>query len=234
MKRSAGRTLAAALGAAAVAAGGALGAMGLAGCAGWQSWPPNEGEAALSSPNSAVALDVMEASLRWALEKRPPKGHDGPVALNLPTGVTELAYQGVARDVGHGSVPLSTRTAHLPIYHLVSYRLRVDEAHVELLRPALPADTYTDEMRIDPLAYEGYMLTLKGTLTGWKVEWYQERTAGVIGVPQLNFIDVPDIELPEPEAPEPEAEPVTDETPHDSPPDSGEAARRARETATGG
>jgi aspartate carbamoyltransferase catalytic subunit len=172
--------------AAAVAAGVPLG-----GCAGWQSWPPREDEPARLSPNSAVALDVMEASLRWAIDRRPPKDHQGPVALNLPVGLTEGAYRGVARDVGRGSVPLSTRTQDLPIYHISSFRVRMSEAQVELLRPALPAEAYTEELRTDPLAYEGYILTLKGGLGGWRVELFRERSPGVIPVPELNFIDVP-------------------------------------------
>jgi hypothetical protein len=183
------------------------------------------------TPNSAVALDVMEASLRWALDKRPPKEHQGPVALNLPVGLTELAYQGVARDVGRGSVPLSTKTADLPTYHIVSFRVRVDEAQVELLRPALPAASYTDELRTDPLAYEGYILTLKGRVGGWQVEWYRERSPGVMSVPELNFIDVPRIVPPlEEESAEGEGE----EGGAGSGEDPAEAARRARETATGG
>lgn len=204
-----------------------------AGCAGWQTWPPNEGEPTFSSPNTSVALDVMEASLRWALSKRPPLDYEGPVALNLPEGLSELAYQGVARDVGMGSVPLSTKTADLPIYHVVSFRIRVNEAEVQLLRPALPAGDYTDEMRLDARAYEGYLLTLKSGVTGWRVEWYRQRTPGVIGVPELNFIDVPDVVIPPP-GPEGEddqmaPEPAPAETPTDA-----DAAQQAQETATGG
>lgn len=203
----------------------------LGGCAGWQSWPARGNEPTLS-PNSAAALDVMEASLRWAMERRPPKEHDGPVALNLPVGLTELAYQGVARDVGYGTVPLSTKTADLPIYHIAAFRLRLDQAQVELLRPALPADAYTDELRRDPEAYEGYILTLKGQIGGWKVEWFRERSPGVIGVPEFNFIDVPrEPALTGEEADEPTD--GADETGQDAE-DAAEAARRARETATGG
>lgn len=215
--------------AAAVAAvfGGALG-----GCAGWQSWPARGNEPTLS-PNSAAALDVMEASLRWAMDRRPPKDHDGPVALNLPVGLTELAYQGVARDVGHGTVPLSTQTADLPIYHIAAFRLRLDEAQVELLRPALPADAYTPELRRDPEAYEGYILTLKGQFGGWTVEWFRERSPGVIGVPEFNFIDVP--REPAPEEPGEAADPGAETGEgSDEAAEAEEAARRARETATGG
>ncbi|MFG0284038.1 MAG: hypothetical protein ACF8R7_06410 [Phycisphaerales bacterium JB039] len=197
----------------------------LAGCAGWQTWPPVKGEPALASPNSSAALDVMEASLRWTLEKRPPLEYQGPIALNLPTGLSEQAYQGVARDVGMGAVPLSTKTSDLPIYHIVSFRIRMNEAEVELLRPALPAADYTDAMRVDPRAYEGYLLTLSGGLTGWTVKWYRQRSPGVVGMPELNFIDVPDAVIPEPE---PEPAPETD-----SPPPA-DAAQQAQDTATGG
>lgn len=222
MKRSARWACAAAV---ATVLGGAFG------CAGWQSWPPRGNEPTLS-PNSAAALDVMEASLRWAMERRPPKDYNGPVALNLPVGLTELAYQGVARDVGHGAVPLSTKSADLPIYHIAAFRLRLDEAQVELLRPALPADAYTDELRRDPEAYEGYILTLKGQIGGWKVEWFRERSPGVIGVPEFNFIDVPREPAP---APEETGEAIESGVGSAEDADAAaEAARRARETATGG
>lgn len=216
-------------------AAAALAAMAsLSGCAGWQSWPPRDSEPAMLTPNSAVALDVMEASLRWALDKRPPKEHQGPVALNLPVGLTEGAYQGVARDVGRGSVPLSTKTAHLPIYHIVAFRVRMDDAQVELLRPALPASTYTDELRTDPEAYEGYILNLKGGFGGWKVDLYRERSPGVLPVPELNFIDVPRVVPPLDEEPAENSESPGGAETAPAEDDPAQAARRARETATGG
>lgn len=206
----------------------------LGGCAGWQSWPAREDEPAGLTPNSAVALDVMEASLRWAIDRRPPKDHDGPVALNLPVGLTEVAYRGVARDVGRGSVPLSTQNQHLPIYHIAAFRVRMNDAQVELLRPALPAEAYTDELRTDPLAYEGYILTLSGGLGGWTVDLYRERSPGVIPVPELNFIDVPRVP-PQPPAEEPEDQPQEPQPAGEGESaDAAEAARKAREAATGG
>jgi hypothetical protein len=84
-------------------------------------------------------------------------------------------------------------------------------------------------MRIDPLAYEGYILTMKGTLTGWVVEWYRERSPGVIPMPTygLNYMDVPDIKPPpEAEGPPAEGAPET--------PDPDAAAQKARDAATGG
>src|SRR5690606_11132568 len=108
------------------------------------------------------------------------------------------------------------------------------DAQVELLRPALPAEAYTDELRIDPLAYDGYILTLKGGLGGWTVDLYRERSPGVIPVPELNFIDVPRVP-PEPPAVEPEDQPQEPQPAAEGESaDVAQAAQKAREAAIGG
>lgn len=168
----------------------------LGGCVSWASYPAAPGEAAVKNPNDPALIDVMTTAMEWVVRKYPP----GPeqqagarLAVNLPPGIRPRLYEALARDVGHGAVPLTRERTDLPIYHIAQVRIRGDEAAVDILRPLIELGAAPSG---EPV-YQEVRVNLRGGVRPWTVTSHREWTPGTVSrMPDLNFMEPPPAATP--------------------------------------
>lgn len=164
----------------------------LGGCVGWTTYPPAPGQTAFANPNDLPNTDVMVEAFNWAVRKYPPAPTDpttgatpppGSFSVNLPPELKPLIHK---RTVGRikGAVPLTEKSKSLPTYHLVSMRLRGDEAQVSVLCPV-------GDMTESPsggAVYQEVRVNLRGGMRAWAVIGHREWTPAPAS-PTLSFFD---------------------------------------------
>ncbi len=154
----------------------------LGGCVGYDTWPPVKGSIARTDPNHPAMEGVMMAGLRWMIERYPPSGHEGQVAVNVPLGIKPLVYQRIAREAGPRAVPFTDATADLPIYHVKAIRVRGRRAELDVLRPVWEMPRSPDGTQVS----QGFTLYFEGGLEPWRVVRHREWMIGVMDPPALN------------------------------------------------
>ncbi len=163
---------------------------GLGGCVGWASYPPEAGQnPRLSDPNELHMTDVMVVGFNEVIRKFPPGTEPGKpmpaksLAVNLPPDLKPLIHR---RTVGRiqGAVPLTPATEKLPTYHLVSMRVRGDEAQVNILRPVAEVEPSPSGENV----YQEIRVSLRGGVKYWKVVGMREWTP-VPASPELHYFD---------------------------------------------
>lgn len=158
----------------------------LAGCVGYDTWPPVKGSIARDNPNIPAVEQIQMAGLKWLIEKYPPVGHDGPVAINVPQGIKPLVYQRIAREAGPRAEPLIDANTHLPIYHVKAIRVRGSDAQIDVLRPVWEIGPAPDGSQVS----QGFTLYLRGGLSPWRVVRFREWRIGTMDPPVLNPMPV--------------------------------------------
>jgi hypothetical protein len=170
----------------------------LGGCVSWASYPAEPGEVAVKNPNSPAVEELMMAALKWTVNKFPPNdaagAHTGGgrIALNLPVGVKPKVYRRIAEAAGGGAEPLTPENKNLPIYHVKEFRIRGDEAQVNIVFPAASLGASPTGGPV----YQELKIGLTGGLSLWRVISFREWGPGA-QPPDLNFY------VPEPEPAKP-------------------------------
>lgn len=202
-------------------------AAALAGCVSYANYPPIPKNTAFNDPNTPAMEEVAVAGLKWVVGRYPAGPEGTPFAVNAPVGTKPVVYRRLAAAAGPDAQPLTAGNANLPIYHIVSIRVRGDAANVWIDRPVVSLGKTPSG---EPV-YQEVKLWLQGGLSPWHVVNSLERTPGTAEIPELNNYE------PEPEptlkksqeqdsvykpAPKPSAtpagEPAQPEEPKDNPP----------------
>ncbi len=170
----------------------AMGAMagGLGGCVGWATYPPEPGEnARLSDPNELHMTDVMVVGFNQVIRKYPPAATPGQplpaksLTVNLPPDLKPMIHKRTVSRI-QGAVPLTPATEKLPTYHLVSMRVRGDEAQVNILRPVTDVAPSPSGEQV----YQEIRVSLRGGVKYWQVVGVREWTP-VPASPELHYFD---------------------------------------------
>jgi hypothetical protein len=162
---------------------GGLSALG--GCVSYATYPPVPKDTAINDPNTPAMEEVAAAGLKWVVGKYPPGPEGAAFALNLPEGTTPVVYRRMAAAVGNGAEVLTPENSHLPIYHVVSIRIRGDQANVWIDRPVVALGTTPQGTAV----YQEVKLWLQGGLSPWHVVNALERTPGLAEIPALNYYE---------------------------------------------
>lgn len=200
----------AATGAALVAVGGAI--VPLTGCTSvvYDSNPEGVPLPADEKPDfaSRTVLNLLVESISWVSERHPPPAggpDDGWFAINLPEGVTREQYIDVAIRVGDRATPVTPESEYLPTYHVGWVWMRGDHARVDVFRPV-----YSLTRSGGQPVYQAITLHLTRRFSTWRVEQTQPWDPGVVTVPRIYYMPLPEeedgTETPT-EQPAPEAAP---------------------------
>lgn len=184
--------------------------LALAGCVSYASYPPVPKNIAINDPNTPAMEDVMVAGIQWVTMKYPAGPEGTPFAVNLPPGTKPAVYRHVTAAAGKDAQPLTADTATLPTYHVVSLRVRGDQANIWIDRPV----TAFGNTPTGSAVYQEVKLWLQGGLSPWHVVNVLERTPGAAEIPEPNFYQ------PEPTGaprPSPERDPVYKPAPKPQP-----------------
>jgi hypothetical protein len=96
--------------------------------------PPQQGDLATHDPNQQMVRDVEVEALRKLLADRPLQP---PIALELPTGTTELTTSDVARRAGEGVTPIHEAPDADSRVQVTQVRIRGLRSEVDVLYPTL-------------------------------------------------------------------------------------------------
>lgn len=212
------------VGSAMLVAAAALSA-GLSGCVGYNVYPPEAGDRGFTNPNDDPFPPVMAAALQWAAVRYPPNtgtefsvaapaGPEQAFTLNLPSGLSPLLAERIAKNVGYGAEPLYPGNEKLPVYHVARVWVSGDEAKVDVVRPirGLPMSAAAGMKD----ATQGITIRLRGGVQQWRVTSHRVWSINAMAVPALNFVTgypagartiEPAAKAPAEETPAPAAEP---------------------------
>ena len=192
MKRSRTRTL---VSVTMLLAGGLLAA--LPGCVGYNVYPPEPGDRGFTNPNDDPFPPVMTAALQWAVVRYPPNtgtefsvaapaGPEQDFTLNLPSGVSAILAERIAKNVGYGAMPLYPGNESLPVYHIARVWVSGDEAKVDVVRPirGLPMSAAAGMKD----ATQGITIRLRGGVQPWRVTSHRVWSINAMSVPAMNFV----------------------------------------------
>jgi hypothetical protein len=133
--------------------------------------------------------DVMVSGFNWVIRKYPPAAKPGEaapaskVAINLPPELRPLVHQRTVKRIENG-VALTPQTQKLPTYHLVSVRVRGDEAQCNILRPMAGVEPSPSGEQV----YQEIRISLRGGVRYWEVVGHREWTPAP-ATPELHYFD---------------------------------------------
>jgi hypothetical protein len=171
--------------------------LGLPGCVGYNVYPPEVGDRGFTNPNDDPFPPVMTAALQWAAVRYPPNtgtefsvaapaGPEQAFTLNLPSGVSAILAERIAKNVGYGAEPLYPGNDKLPVYHVARVWVSGDEAKVDVVRPirGLPMSAAAGMKD----ASQGITIRLRGGVQQWRVTSHRVWSINSMAVPALNFV----------------------------------------------
>ncbi len=145
----------------------------LSGCASYVNIPPQPGDTAIHKPDLVPVPELMADALTWATARHPV---EPPFAVNLPADTPRVTYTNVVKRGTRGrGVPMSEDVEHLPTYHIAQVRIRGTRAQVDIILPKGQEAAATT-------------VTLRSTVSGWRIQDARTWIANVIAVPVANFI----------------------------------------------
>ena len=145
----------------------------LSGCASYVNIPPQPGDTAIHKPDMIPVPELMTDALVWATARYPV---EPPFAVNLPPDTPRVTYNNVVERGTRGrGVPMSADVEHLPTYHIAEVRIRGTRAQVDIILPRGQKASATT-------------VTLRSTVSGWRMQDARSWIAGVVPVPFANYI----------------------------------------------
>lgn len=141
---------------------------------------------------SRTVLNLMAESISWVSERHPPPAggaDDGWFAINLPQGVTREQYIDVAIRIGDRATPVTPESEYLPTYHVGWVWMRGDHARVDVFRPV-----YSLTRSGGNTVYQAITLHLTRRFSSWRVEQTQPWDPGVVAVPPIYYMPLPEVE----------------------------------------
>lgn len=170
----------------------------LAGCVNWASYPAAPGEVALKDPNRPMLEELMMTGMKWVVTKYPPVDASGKhvgngrIAFNLPVGVRPQVYRRVCEAAGGGAEPLTEANNTLPTYHIREFRIRGDQAQMNVV---IPASSLGASPQGGPI-YQEIKLGFDGGLQPWKVTSFREWGPGAEAPAPNYYVPEPDYKAP--------------------------------------
>ncbi|MDQ7014293.1 MAG: hypothetical protein Q9O74_10405 [Planctomycetota bacterium] len=139
---------------------------------------------------SRTVLNLLAESISWASERHPPPDdeNDGWFAINLPQGVTREQYIDVAIRIGDRATPITPEAESLPTYHIGWVWMRGDRARVDVFRPV-----YAISRSSGQVVHQAITLHLKRRFSSWRVEQTQPWDPGVVEVPPIYYMPLPEV-----------------------------------------
>ncbi|MFG0251343.1 MAG: hypothetical protein ACF8NJ_00550, partial [Phycisphaerales bacterium JB038] len=148
-------------------------AAGLGGCASYVNIPPQPGDTAIHKPDMIPVPELMTDALMWATARYPV---EPPYAVNLPADTPRVTYSNVVERGTRGrGIAMSPEVEHLPTYHIAEVRIRGTRAQVDIVLPAGQGAAATT-------------VTLRSTMSGWRMQDARSWIAGVVPVPAATYI----------------------------------------------
>jgi hypothetical protein len=155
----------------------------ISGCVSYASYPPAPKNTAINDPNTPAMEELMEAGLKWVVNRYPPGAEGTAFAVNIPKGVKPVVYRHVAAAAG--GQPLTAENSAGPVYHVTSIRVRGDQGNVWIARPVVSLGSTPQGKPV----YQEVKLWFQGGLSPWHVVNALDGTPGGIEAPELNFYE---------------------------------------------
>lgn len=160
-------------------------AAALPGCVGYDSWPPVQQDTLRNDPDAPPMDEIIMAGVGWMIDNRPPKDYHGPVAVNIPTGVSPRHYRRIVSKSHERATPLTRETAALPTYHVKAVRVRGTKAEITVVGPAADMPPGADGTPVT----QGYTLYVEGGWRPWRVVRWRAWSIGIMEPPSPNYLD---------------------------------------------